>query len=222
MKRQGNSPAANSHHLYGLALDVHGRARSWIQRNGRAYGWAPEYNNKWHFFYKSKHTGPNVHKARRSERPEAKRNERPTGERGRRQKTSKKGSNKKDTNKKGNKGTNKKDTNKKGNKVTNKKDANKKGNKGTNKKGSKDTNKKGSKKKDTNKKTPTRTHQQEGPTGNHQQERHQQEVPASKVGEGAALTAKPEAGLTPKRTWSSMTQGLAVWFSALRGVSAKA
>ena len=53
--------AANSHHLYGNALDIHGESQEWIKANGSKYGW--KINNYpgshgGHFNYKSTGSPP--------------------------------------------------------------------------------------------------------------------------------------------------------------------
>ena len=39
MKRRGYKPAANSLHLRGIALDIHGSSQGWIKKHGHKYGW---------------------------------------------------------------------------------------------------------------------------------------------------------------------------------------
>jgi hypothetical protein len=41
MKKNGYKPAANSPHLRGVAMDIHGASNAWIRKNGYKYGWKP-------------------------------------------------------------------------------------------------------------------------------------------------------------------------------------
>ena len=39
MRKRGYKPAANSLHLKGVALDIHGASQGWIKQHGHKYGW---------------------------------------------------------------------------------------------------------------------------------------------------------------------------------------
>lgn len=41
LRGAGYSPASNSRHNYGLAIDAHGSTGEWLRRNGAKYGWYP-------------------------------------------------------------------------------------------------------------------------------------------------------------------------------------
>jgi hypothetical protein len=41
MKKRGLKPAANSPHLRGVAMDIHGASSAWIRQHGHKYGWNP-------------------------------------------------------------------------------------------------------------------------------------------------------------------------------------